>query len=273
MRRSVPGGTTSRFAVVHDIDGPKVRLGVAWFVLLVGSAYVHRLALGVVLAGAAALAADEVLRLHTEVPAGERGGPLDRVLGLLEDPARLPVVLAAAAVPLAAVAGSDTMAGALVVGVMAVPVWRLLADRSGDPAVPAFAGIAVPALGIAAAAPVLLHRVGPWAAVVLVVLVCAYDAGDFLVGTGAASSWEGPVAGAVAVCVTAFACAVVALPPLEVDGAVALGALTAVLAPFGPPMASLLVGDGRTRARFVRRLDVLLLLAPVAAWATPAATG
>ena len=61
---------TARFAVVHDVDGPKVRLGVVWFVAVVASAYVHRAALGAVMAAAAALAADEVLRLH--VPAEER---------------------------------------------------------------------------------------------------------------------------------------------------------------------------------------------------------
>jgi len=264
---------TARFAVVHDIDGPKVRLGALWFAVAVGSAYVHVAALAAVMACAAALAADEVLRLH--VPAeGDAGGAGGRVRRVLGDARRLPVVLAAAAVPLAAAAGSDTLAAALVAGVAVVPAWRVLAaPHDASPAVVPITTIGVVALGLAASAPVLLHRFGPWAAVVLLVLVSAYDAGDFLVGTGAASGWEGPVAGVLAVGVCTFAAAVVGLPPLEVDGAVALGALTAVLAPFGPPLGSLLVGDGRTKARFVRRLDVLLLLAPVAAWATPAATG
>jgi hypothetical protein len=103
--------------------------------------------------------------------------------------------------------------------------------------------------------------------VVLLVLVAAYDAGDFLVATGADTPWEGPLAGVVAVAVCGFGAWVVAPPPLEGHGVVALVAATAVLAPFGPPAASVLLGDGGRPARFVRRLDTLIVLGPVAAWA------
>jgi hypothetical protein len=59
----------------------------------------------------------------------------------------------------------------------------------------------------------------------------------------------------------------VAPRPLGGHGALTLAVVTAVLAPLGPPSASVLVGDGRRPARFVRRLDTLLVLGPVAAWA------
>jgi hypothetical protein len=49
-----------------------------------------------------------------------------------------------------------------------------------------------------------------------------------------------------------------------------LGALTCLLAPLGPPAASVLLGDGRVRAGFVRRLDVLLVLGPVWVYAAAA---
>lgn len=48
------------------------------------------------------------------------------------------------------------------------------------------------------------------------------------------------------------------------------GRLVAVLAPLGPPLGSVLVGDGATSARFTRRLDSLLLAGPVAAYAVAA---
>jgi hypothetical protein len=95
----------------------------------------------------------------------------------------------------------------------------------------------------------------------------AYDAGDFLVGTGATSPWEGPVAGVVAVGVCGFGAWVVAPAPLGGHGVLALAVVTAVLAPLGSPAASVLIGDGCRPARFVRRLDTLLVLGPVAAWA------
>ena len=260
----------SPFTAVHDIDGPKVRLGVVWFVVLIGAALAHRVALGGVLGVAAALAADEVLRLHVPDADDAPGGRLARVLG---EPNRLPVLLAAGAVPLAAVAGSDALAGALVAGALVLPAWRAITVRESDPGMLPLASLAVPALGLAAAAPVLLHRMAPWAAIVLIVLVSAYDAGDFIVGTGAATDWEGPAAGVVAVGVCAFVAAAFPVPPLDVDGAALLGLLTALLAPFGPPLGSVLVGGGAIKARYVRRLDVLLLVAPVAVWAAPAATG
>jgi hypothetical protein len=46
--------------------------------------------------------------------------------------------------------------------------------------------------------------------------------------------------------------------------------VTAVLAPLGPPAATVLIGDAGTAARFVRRLDTLIVLGPVAAWAAAA---
>jgi hypothetical protein len=123
------------------------------------------------------------------------------------------------------------------------------------------------ALGLGAAAPVLLAGYGSSAAIVLLVLVAAYDAGDFLVGTGASTPFEGPIAGMVAVGVCGFGAWVVAPLPLEGHGVIALAVATAVLAPLGPAAAGALTSGGCRPARFVRRLDTLVVLGPVAAWA------
>jgi hypothetical protein len=247
-------------ALEPDVDGPKVRLGVGWFALTVGATLLDQLALAVVLAAAAAFAADQVVRLHREDPGD-----------VLADPVRLPAVLAAAALPLAAVAGTDTVTAAAVGAVvvtLAHRTWSGPVDGAvGD--VGLVLGAALP-FGLGAAAPVLVAELSPAAAVVLLVLVAAYDAGDFLVGTGAGTPLEGPVAGVVAVAVCGFASWVVAPAPLEGHGVVALAVATAVLAPLGPPAASVLVGDATTPARFVRRLDTLVVLGPVAAWAAAA---
>jgi hypothetical protein len=244
-------------AIEPDVDGPKVRLGVLWLAVTVGAALVDQLALAVVLAVAAGLAADQVVRLQR-----------DRAADLLADPVRLPAVLAAAALPLAATAGTDTVVAAAVGAVLVTLVHRTWSGPV-DGAVADVALVVVAALpvGLGAAAPVLVAELAPAAAVVLLVLVAAYDAGDFMVGTGAGTPWEGPVAGIVAVAVCGFAAWVVAPPPLEGHGVVALAVATAVLAPLGPPAASVLVGDAATPARFVRRLDTLVVLGPVAAWA------
>lgn len=240
---------TATFRVVHDIDGPKVRLGFLWFVVACGAAAAARPLLAIVMAVAGACAADQLVRLHVEP------GTLRT---LLEQPVRVAAVVGGAALPLAAAAGSDTLAGACVATVM---VTTAVAGARAMQVV-----LAVVSMGLAAASPVLMHRLGTAAALFLLLLVCAYDAGDFLVGTGAGTSWEGPAAGVAAVAVVGFGATVLAPPPLVEEGTATLAILVALLAPLGPPLASVLVGDGRAKARFVRRLDSLLLAGPVAAY-------
>lgn len=259
-----------RFAPVHHIDGPKVRLGFLWFAVSMGAAVASRTLLAVVMAIAAALAADQLVRLHDPLCAVETGSGIQRAQRLLAQPVRLVAMLGAASLPLAASAGGDTLTAALtaviIVGLVAllgVSTDRPLAAQS----LPILAAIS---MGLAAASPVLLHRLGSGAAVALLALIGAYDAGDFLVGTGAGTTWEGPAAGVAAVAVTGFAITVLALPPLEEQGAAAIALLVAMLAPLGPPIASILIGDGATPARFARRLDSLLLAGPVAAFALAA---
>ena len=240
------------FAVRHDIQGPKVRLGVVWFAGSVGACVLSPLLLASVMAVAAALAADQVVRLHDRGAGGS----------LLENSVRLVALLGAASLPLAASQGADTLAAAMV----AIVIGSLVATGAGA-ALPLLAALP---FGLAAASPVLLQRLGTAAGLFLVVLVAAYDAGDFIVGTGAVTTWEGPAAGVAAVAVTGFAMAVLAPQPLREEGAATLALLVALLAPLGPPLASLLVGDGATPARFVRRLDSLLIAGPFAAYAVKA---
>lgn len=258
-----------RVAVVHDTDGPRVRWGLVWFVATIAAAATARNLLAVVMAAAAALAADQVLRLrHADnaAIAGRRPG------GLLSDPRRLPATLGGAVLPLAAAAGADTLVAALPAVVLVVLVQRLCTSSSQRQPAHAAADAALGVMaavgpGLAAAAPVLAHGFSAQAAVVVLLLVCAYDAGDYLIGSGSGSSWEGPTAGIVAVAVISFAVSVVPLDPVDTAAALALGGLTCILAPIGPPAASLLIGDGRRPARHIRRLDSLLVLGPVLPYA------
>ncbi len=255
--------------VVHDTDGPRVRWGLVWFLVTVMAAAGGHGLLAVVMAGAAALATDQVLRVH-DLDAATRAG--ERPGGLLSDPRRLPAVLGSAALPLAASAGVDTLAAALPAVVVVILVQRLCTSAAqparartvGDAALAMSAAVGP---GLAAAAPVVAAGFGAEAAVVVLLLVCAYDAGDYLVGSGSSTPWEGPAAGIAAVAVVTFAVSVLPLRPIDASAAYALGVLTCLLAPLGPPAASLLIGDGKRPARFVRRLDSLLVLGPLLPYA------
>jgi hypothetical protein len=255
--------------VVHDTDGPRVRWGIVWFFTAVGAAALDQAVLALVMGLAAALATDQVLRLWASDAAAAAGA---RAGGLLSDPRRLPAVIAAAAIPLASGAGADTLVAVLPAVILVVLVQRLCTasfqPAHGRAAVDAAVGVAVSlASGLAASAPVLARGFGAQAAVVVLILVCAYDAGDFLVGSGSTTWWEGPAAGVAAVAVATFAVSVVPLEPVDAPAAYALGTLTCLLAPLGPPAASLFVGSGRRPARFLRRLDSLLLLGPILPYA------
>lgn len=258
--------------MVHDTDGPRVRWGLVWFTVAVGAAAAGQGVLAVVMSIAAALATDQVLRLWDHDAAAAIGA---RAGGLLSDPRRLPAVLAAAALPLAAGVGIDTVAAALPAAILVVLGQRLCTAAAQPPhgraVVDAALAVALSTgLGLAAAAPVLAHGFGTQAAVVVLILVCAYDAGDFLVGSGSTTWWEGPAAGVAAVAVATFAISVIPLEPVDASAAYALGVLTCLLAPLGPPAASLLIGSGRRPARFLRRLDSLLLLGPILPYALAA---
>jgi CDP-diglyceride synthetase len=89
--------------------------------------------------------------------------------------------------------------------------------------------------------------------------------GAYLVGTGAGNDWEGPVAGVAAIfCVTLFVAVLV--PSFGGGGPFLLGLVAAILTPLGPLAASIILGDRNAKAPALRRLDSLLLVAPVWAW-------
>jgi CDP-diglyceride synthetase len=120
-------------------------------------------------------------------------------------------------------------------------------------------------IGIATASPVLLRSLGLAAPLALFAFAAFHDMGAYLVGTGAASPWEGPIAGVASiVCVTLFVAVLV--PSFSGGSPFLLGLIAGVLAPLGPLAASVILGDRDARAPALRRLDSLLLLGPVWAW-------
>jgi hypothetical protein len=120
--------------------------------------------------------------------------------------------------------------------------------------------------GLVAAAMVLLVRLEVGAAVSLLLLVSAYEIGDYLIGSGGSSALEGPAAGLAAVVVVTFVISVLAVPPFDARMAWTFGAMAGVLAPLGQLTASALLPDAGAPASGLRRLDSLLLSAPIWAW-------
>jgi hypothetical protein len=238
-----------RLEAVPDLaDGPHVRLGALWAFVTFFAAGAGVTALALWYALVAAVAALQVAgswRKKSRQPA------LQLAAG------------GAALLPLAAAFSVAALVGAALA--LAVATLLYQPNRRTAP----FLTLAVAlGIGLAAATPVLVRRLGLVEVIFLLGLVGTYDASAYLVGTGAAREWEGPAAGIAFMFAVSLAAAAVFVPPFSGISPWLLGALAAATAPLGPRAADYLVGDGRARVPALRRLDSLLVLGPL--WAAVA---
>lgn len=234
---------------MYDIDGPRIRLGVAWFLVAM-----------------AALATTATTALVYGVVAAVAGRQIVRAWRSVSWQADMAAVLAAVPV-LAAIAGLELAVAALA-AVVVIAVFAAMVP--GGERFPGFGG-RIAAAGIVAsvvlpatagAALVLVRLESVTAAILLVLLVSAYEAGDYIIGSGGSTKLEGPLAGAVTAIVVGFPFAMVLLRPFDVVG-VELLAFVAVLPPFGQLLASAALPGAGAPASALRRIDSLLVLAPV----------
>jgi hypothetical protein len=233
------------------VVGPHARLGLAWFLVTLVALVAGRWPLSLLFAPCAGLAAMQAARSwrhrpRPAVPVATGGAVL-----LVVSAAAGPVAVAVVAVVVAAL----VLAGSFVAG-----------ERRADPVLTL---VIAGAVGMAAASPVLLLRTGLVPVFVLLTYVAVHDASAYVVGTGATSAWEGPAAGAASIAAVTLAVAAVLVPPFRGPTPWLLGGLAIVLAPLGPYAGSALLGDRRARVPALRRLDSLLVIAPV--WSLVAA--
>ena len=237
----------SRWRVHYDIDGPRVRLGLLWFVGAMVALAVGLVAVtayfGVAFAAAAA---------HTVRTWRARGQALDP---------RVALGCTAFVVGCAAF-GPPAMGLALLVATGVVVV---LSGGGGVSRAVAGAGTMLQSFlptAVAGGCVVLLADREVWAVIALVLLTSAYETGDYLIGSGAANAVEGPVAGAAAVLVMSLVVAAAGVPPFDVGEAMLLGVLVAPLAFAGQMLGSAMLPHSRAFAPALRRVDSLLVAAP-----------
>lgn len=245
-----------RFAPYYDVNGPRVRLGLLWFVVVVAALAIGDWALAGVYALTAGLAGYQAARAWP---------PLGR-------PANLWLAAAIAAGVAASGLGGPALVGIALL--VAAGVSLVAGFTSGEARAQPFAAVGFTLqcglfVGLAAAAPVLAFRIDIGAAAALVLLVSVYDMGDYLVGSGSKNAVEGPVAGILAIAVFTFAMWVITFVPFKDDSLLWFGGLVAATAPFGQVLGSSILPRSDPRAPALRRLDSLLLAGPawvVALW-------
>ena len=240
--------------VVPDVEGPKIRLGMAWAVVTLAAVAAGTVTAALWFTAAALVAAGNVCRIWRQQE---------------ERPVAPIALFGATGLPIAAAFGWLPLLAVLAVVGGAAVAWEPLSGALHRPSrtrtsLKLTLGIAI-GVGLAAAAPVLVREVGMTEAVVFVTLIAVYDASNYLVGSGAASPWEGPAAGAAFILAVTLAVAAVFVPPFRGLTPWLFGFLTALLAPLGPYAASALLPEPATRAPGLRRLDVWIVVGPI--WA------
>jgi hypothetical protein len=251
--RKLKARSGHRYLVHYDIDGPRVRLGILWFVGSLAALTLGTVATTLWFGVAFAAAGSHTLRTWRA-----RGAPVDPRVALVA----VAVTVAAAAVHPRAMGVAVLLLAAVAVGLAA----RERGEGEGIDQALARASIVLQSAlppAVAGGCLVLLADMEIWAAVSLVLLVSAYETGDFLIGSGSVSAWEGPLAGSVAVLVVTLAIAALGFPPFGVGEAFAFGLLVAPGAFGGQMLASAMLPHARALAPALRRVDSLLLTAPL----------
>jgi hypothetical protein len=239
-----------RYAVVYDIDGPRVRLGMLWFVVAMAALAIGPLPAALVYGGAAALAATQTARVWRR---------------RTERPNHLVAAAMAGVMTLGACLGAGG-AGLGLLGGVALALVVASGDTSSPHRAVTDAGWTIQCAlfpGLAALSMVLLSRLDQGSAIALLLLVSAYETGDYIVGSGARNPYEGPAAGLAALVVITFIVSTLPISTLTFGEAWLFGGIVAVLAPLGQLFASALLPAAGAPASSLRRLDSLLLAAPV----------
>lgn len=239
-----------RYAVVYDIEGPRVRLGMLWFLLAAVALAVGPLPTALVYGGAAAIAAAQTARVWTRNH---------------KHPNELAAAGMAMAMSLGACLGAGG-AGLSILGGVGLAVGVAALARTSPQQTVTDAGWTIQCAlppGMAAVSMVLLARLDQGSAIALLLLVSAYETGDYIVGSGSRNPFEGPAAGLSAIVVITFMVATLPISTLSFGEAWLFGGLVAVLAPMGQLFASALLPAAGAPASSLRRLDSLLLAAPV----------
>lgn len=243
--------------VPPDIGGPRVRVGVLWFLLAMAAVTGGRWWTGVLVAAVAAAAGYQLARAWSGAEPAES-------IDSDEDPSRsLPWVAPAAAagaasVPLAA-SWATGASGAVLVVLAAIGALGAAVDRR----VGATLAISVLMPGIAAASIVWAIQIDLWAALFLVLAVSLYDAGNFALGAEASGRWEGPVGGVIGALAVTFTMATIKVPPLERPQWWIAGVVVAATCAAGQWLTSYLLPTPTALVPAMRRLDAYLLSGPL----------
>lgn len=229
-------------------DGPRVRLGLAWAAIAVVATSIGATAAAVVFAAVALGAAGQSCRAWRKH--GRRPHPPVAIGGAV-------AVAFSAAAGFIAMAIVAVIAGAAAVAVQQTKLGGKEWDASLTATIALFAGVA------AGSVPLARRELGFMPALVLLLTVLLAEASWFLIGSGARTRFDAPLASTAAVIAMSIAAAAVLVPPFRGASPWVLGGVAAVLTPLGPIAASAVLPRPDAFAPALRRIDGFVLVGPV----------
>lgn len=242
----------------YDLEGPRIRLGLAWFVAVFAALALGRALDDLPLIGL----------LYSAVAAVAAANAVDAWATMRSPLLRSTAMAIAFTVGVSAAFGARA-SGAVMLAAVVLGVAVGVAQRFGRRAFLASTALVLQASlipGLAAASVVLTMRYEIGACVILIAVLMAFDVGDFVIGSGAASPLEGSLAGASMIVLVGAVAAIVSAPPFGGAMMWVFVLLAVVACPLGQLVASWLLPDAAVRAPGLRRIDSLLVLGPVWAW-------
>ncbi len=259
---------SSRFSIPYPTDGPKVMLGLFWFSLIIGATYASELLENATVTPVA-------VAVIASAVAGIAGLQIGNAwFGAKKEIRAWPALASyvAAVAGFMGVIGVGIGLGAAVVILVLGSVATSDRSRSSGELLDVLLRAGLPA-GVAASSMAALAALeinsdsssSASALATMIFLVSAYEAGDFVVGSGANNAIEGPLSGIITLSVIGFGFAIVPPHAFASSGlrVVLFAALTAICCPMGQMLGSILLPKSTAWAPALRRLDSYLITAPV----------
>ncbi len=256
----------SRLAIPYSTDGPKVTLGILWFALITLAP------LALIVLGRSEFAAPLIAGVFSTV-VGLAGLQIANTWFGTASEGRSAAGLGAFLLSFSSFFGLNFVPFGIAAALVMLAVGAVLTkDKERDIAqkIVVMARSIVP-VGLAGVSAITIAvrpvEVGSGFAVfvALVLMISAYEIGDFIVGSGAHNAFEGPLAGFIALVVVTLGIFIFPPPALPSDLVffVALGLVTGISGVMGQMFASLLLPRPTSWAPALRRLDSYLLAAPI----------
>lgn len=247
-----------RYSHQPQLNGPRMRLGLAWFLLILLGVAAGAWYVGIVFGLVAFVAAVQTSRAWTS--AGQPASALVAGVGAL----LLPIATAFGVRMVGVIFILFAIAAVFFDEKMRFDTSILETDSREEALTRAASTLRCGLLvGAASAAIVQVYKYDVMFFMFLLAACCIYDLGDFLYGGGYDNRLVGPVAGGIGIVMVSGLMYLISPSPIDGFAAIVMGFVLLIASPVGQLLASAILPRARSFAPGLRRIDSWLLSAPL----------